>query len=152
MTNISGPDFITLLVSDLEASFRFYTEKIGLNESSEKRPNAHAFTTAPCGLAIRQSSDKRKAEHPRQGIIGWLLSSDASVLHDELKQRGVLIVEDFGRALRHDILIQGPGRLYPNGARCWPRRWRVKRFETLLHRCLVGSVFFVAQVFGSESL
>ena len=30
MTNISGPDFITLLVSDLEASHKFYKEKIGL--------------------------------------------------------------------------------------------------------------------------
>jgi predicted enzyme related to lactoylglutathione lyase len=94
MTNISGPDFITLLVSDLEASYRFYKEKIGLNESPEKRPNAYAFTTKPCGLAIRQSSDKRKAEHPGQGIIVWLRSSDASVLHDELKQRGVVIVEE----------------------------------------------------------
>lgn len=89
MTNISGPDFITLLVSDLETSYRFYTEKIGLNESSEKRPNAHAFKTEPCGLAIRQSSDKRKTDHPGQGIIVWLRSSDASVLHDELKERGV---------------------------------------------------------------
>jgi catechol 2,3-dioxygenase-like lactoylglutathione lyase family enzyme len=51
MTNISGPDFITLLVSDLEASYHFYKEKIGLNESSEKQPNAYAFTTKPCGLA-----------------------------------------------------------------------------------------------------
>jgi predicted enzyme related to lactoylglutathione lyase len=94
MRNISGPDFITLLVSDLEASYRFYTEKIGLNESSEKRPNAHAFKADPCGLAIRQSSDKRKTDHPGQGIIVWLRSSDASVLHDELKQRGVPIVEE----------------------------------------------------------
>lgn len=64
MTNISGPDFITLLVSDLEVSYRFYTEKIGLNESSEKRPNAYAFKTEPRGLAIRQSSDRRKTDHP----------------------------------------------------------------------------------------
>jgi catechol 2,3-dioxygenase-like lactoylglutathione lyase family enzyme len=43
MTNVSGPDFITLLVSNLETSYRFYTEKIGLNESSEKQPNANTF-------------------------------------------------------------------------------------------------------------
>jgi predicted enzyme related to lactoylglutathione lyase len=94
MTDISGPDFITLLVSDLEASYRFYKEKIGLSESSEKRPNAYAFTTEPCGLAIRQSSDKRKAEHPGQGIIVWFRSSDASALHEELKRRGVPIIEE----------------------------------------------------------
>lgn len=94
MTNISGPDFVTLLVSDLEASYRFYSEKIGLKESSEKRPNAHAFKTQPCGLAIRQSSDKRKTDHPGQGIIVWLRSSDASALYGELMQRGVPIVEE----------------------------------------------------------
>jgi predicted enzyme related to lactoylglutathione lyase len=93
VTNIAGPDFITFLVSDLEASYRFYKEKIGLNESAEKRPNAHAFTTKPCGLAIRQS-DKRKPERPGEGIILWLRSSDASILHDELKGRGVPIVEE----------------------------------------------------------
>jgi catechol 2,3-dioxygenase-like lactoylglutathione lyase family enzyme len=52
MANISGPDFITLLVSDLKTSYSFYKEKIGLRESAEKRPNAHAFQTKPCGLAI----------------------------------------------------------------------------------------------------
>jgi predicted lactoylglutathione lyase len=33
MTSISGPDFITLLVRDLEASYKFYTDQIGLSES-----------------------------------------------------------------------------------------------------------------------
>jgi hypothetical protein len=84
MTNISGPDFITLLVSDLGASYNFYKEKIGLSESSEKRPNAHAFATRPCGLAIRQSPDRRKIDNPGQGIIIWLLTSDATALHNDL--------------------------------------------------------------------
>lgn len=90
---VSGPDFVTLLVSDLEASFKFYSEAIGLKESPEKQPNAHAFSTKPCGLAIRQSADHRKVDHPGQGIIVWLKSHDASALHDELKRRGVPIVE-----------------------------------------------------------
>ena len=68
MADISGPDFITLLVSDLEASYKFYSEKIGLNESPEKQPNAHAFSTKPCGLAIRQSPDARNIETPGQGL------------------------------------------------------------------------------------
>jgi catechol 2,3-dioxygenase-like lactoylglutathione lyase family enzyme len=64
MTDISGPDFITLLVSNLEESYKFYKEKIGLNESAEKRPNAYAFKTKPCGLAIRKSPDSRQLENP----------------------------------------------------------------------------------------
>jgi predicted enzyme related to lactoylglutathione lyase len=94
MGNVSGPDFITLLVSNLETSYEFYTEKIGLNESSEKQPNAHAFATKPCGLAIRQSADQRKIDNPGQGIIVWLHTSDAVVLHNDLKESGVPIVEN----------------------------------------------------------
>ena len=92
MANISGPDFITLLVSDLEASYKFYQEKIGLNESPEKQPNAHAFSTKPCGLAIRQSPDAHKIDNPGQGIIVWLHTSDATALHNDLKEQGVPIV------------------------------------------------------------
>lgn len=94
MTNISGPDFITMIVSDLEVSYNFYKEKIGLNESPEKRPNAYAFATKPCGFAIRQSSDRQKIDNPGQGIILWLHTSDATTLHENLKERGVPIVED----------------------------------------------------------
>jgi hypothetical protein len=32
VTNIIGPDFITLLVSDLEASYHFYTDKVGTDK------------------------------------------------------------------------------------------------------------------------
>lgn len=98
MTDISGPDFITLLVSNLEASYKFYKEQIGLNESSEKQPNAHAFDTKPCGLAIRQSPDSRKIENPGQGIIIWLRTLDATSLHNELKERAVPIVADLRKS------------------------------------------------------
>jgi predicted enzyme related to lactoylglutathione lyase len=94
MTNISGPDFITILVSDLKASYSFYKEKIGLRESAEKRPNAYAFQTKPCGFAIRQSSDDRKIENPGQGIILWWCTSDATALHHDLTNRGVPIAEE----------------------------------------------------------
>jgi predicted enzyme related to lactoylglutathione lyase len=93
MMNISGPDFITLLVSDLEVSYNFYKDEIGLSESPEKRPNAYAFATKPCGFAIRQSSDRRKIDNPGQGIIVWLYTADSTALHDDLKKRGVPIVE-----------------------------------------------------------
>ena len=98
MTDISGPDFITLLVSNLEASYKFYKEQIGLNESSETLPNAHAFDTKPCGLAIRQSLDSRKVENPGQGIIIWLRTLDATSLHNELKERAVPIVADLRKS------------------------------------------------------
>ena len=98
MTKISGPDFITLLVSDLDASYNFYKEKIGLDESSEKQPNAHAFATKPCGLAIRQSEDRANADSPGRGIIIWLRTPDATTLHRDLKSRGVPITENLRKS------------------------------------------------------
>jgi hypothetical protein len=94
MANISGPDFITLVVSDLKTSYSFYKDKIGLRESAERRPNAHAFHTKPCGLAIRQLSNDRKIENPGQGIVLWWRAADATALHRDLKKRGVPIVEE----------------------------------------------------------
>jgi predicted enzyme related to lactoylglutathione lyase len=93
MTDILGPDFITLIVSNLEASSKFYKDQIGLNESSEKRPNAQAFDTKPCGFAIRQSPDGRKIENPSQGIIIWFHTLDASALHNKLKGLAVPIID-----------------------------------------------------------
>ena len=93
MTDISGPDFITLLVSDLDASYKFYKEQLGLSESSEKQPNAHAFDTRPCPFAIRQSAERVKVQSPGQGIIIWLRTSDATALYNELKGRAVPIVD-----------------------------------------------------------
>ena len=98
MTNVLGPDFITLMVSNLETSYKFYREKIGLNESPEKQPNAYAFDTKPCGLAIRQSPDGYKVENPGQGIIIWLRATNATSLHDELRERAVPIVADLRKS------------------------------------------------------
>jgi predicted enzyme related to lactoylglutathione lyase len=92
MTEVSGPDFITLLVSDLDASYRFYVDKIGLKASAEEQPNARAFDVKPCGMAIRQSPEKVVASG--QGIIIWLRAGDAAALCETLKQRGVPIVQE----------------------------------------------------------
>ncbi len=106
MTAISGPDFITILVSDLESPYNFYKNRLGLEESSEKRPNAHAFATKPCGLTIRQSPDKLKMENPGQGIIIWLRTSDATALHHELKdQRSVHRLGSPKQSFRVDVLF-----------------------------------------------
>jgi predicted enzyme related to lactoylglutathione lyase len=96
--NISGIDFITLLVSDLEESFNFYTKMLGLTESPEKQPNAHAFATRPIGMAIRQSADRMKINNPGQGIIIWLKTTDASALYNDLKEGGVPITAELRKS------------------------------------------------------
>jgi catechol 2,3-dioxygenase-like lactoylglutathione lyase family enzyme len=89
--DVSGPDYITLLVRDLEASFRFYTEKIGLKRSWRRQPGTHEFDTEPRGLAIRQAS--AKVAFSGQGIFIWLRTTDATALCRTLEERGVSIVK-----------------------------------------------------------
>ncbi len=90
MPDLLGPDFITLLVRDLGASRRFYGELLGLPESAEKRPNAVAFATKPCGFAVRKAPEPSSlGPGPNQGIIVWFLTSDAVALNARLKERGV---------------------------------------------------------------
>ena len=52
MTEVYGPDFITLLVADLDASVRFYKDKIGLKASPEKQPHAQAPAVLPMAVAV----------------------------------------------------------------------------------------------------
>jgi predicted enzyme related to lactoylglutathione lyase len=95
MSDLLGPDFITLLVRDLDVSHHFYSELVGLKESSEKRPNAFAFATQPCGFAIRKSPDRNHPPpNPGQGIIIWFRSDDAVSLHTVLRERAVPITTD----------------------------------------------------------
>ncbi len=98
MATISGIDFVTLLVSDLETSYHFYKDKIGLAESTEKQPDAHAFSMKPTGLAIRQSPGKRGITNPGAGVIVWLRTTDAAALHADFIKRGVVIVEDLRKS------------------------------------------------------
>ena len=92
MSDLLGPDFITLLVRDLNVSHHFYSELVGLKESPEKRPNAFAFATRPCGFAIRKSPDSNyPPPNPGQGVIIWFRSEDAVSLYTMLRERGVPI-------------------------------------------------------------
>ena len=94
MPDVTGPDFITLHVRDLEASRRFYAEVIGLKASPEVRPNAIAFATKPAGFAIRQAQvDLDAVAQPGYGVIVWFRTDDAAALHARLIERSVPIVQ-----------------------------------------------------------
>jgi len=95
MPQLMGPDFITLLVRDLEASRHFYGEVIGFKISPEIRPNAVAFATKPIGFAIRKSTvNLEKVPQPGYGIQLWFLTDDATVLYNQLKERSVPITQE----------------------------------------------------------
>ena len=95
MPDLKGPDFITLLVRELETSRHFYADVIGLKTSPETRPNAVAFATQPIGFAIRKSPvDLDMLPELGKGVILWFRTDDATAFHDHLKASGVPITQD----------------------------------------------------------
>jgi catechol 2,3-dioxygenase-like lactoylglutathione lyase family enzyme len=56
---VTGPDFLALQVRDLEASARFYTDRLGLARAPGSPPGAVVFATEP--IDTSQSSRERPA-------------------------------------------------------------------------------------------
>ena len=53
---VTGPDFISLQVRDLERSAAFYEQYLGLKRSGAGPPHAVVFGTKPIAFAVRDSS------------------------------------------------------------------------------------------------
>jgi catechol 2,3-dioxygenase-like lactoylglutathione lyase family enzyme len=94
MARLTGPDFITLLVRDVEVSRRFYTEILEFPLSPERRPNAVAFATQPIPFAVRKSPMELDVKQLGHGIILWVRADDSVAIHRRLKEHGVAIVND----------------------------------------------------------
>ncbi|WP_413354831.1 VOC family protein [Microbacterium sp. 1P06AB] len=90
-----GPDFISLQVSDLDASQRFYERYLGLVRSPAGPPHAVVFDTAPIAFALRDivpGTDLDSAEYPGMGAAIWLRATDVQDSHDALAADGHEIV------------------------------------------------------------
>lgn len=90
---ITGPDFISLQVRDLDRSAAFYEKRLGLTRQPGP-PHAVVFATAPIAFAVRSAApgiDLDAIPQPGLGIALWLQSTDAQALHDELASAGVPI-------------------------------------------------------------
>jgi predicted enzyme related to lactoylglutathione lyase len=94
MPNIIGPDFIALHVRDLEASTKFYTEKLGLGLSPETRPGITVFATKPIALAVRQARvNLDEVKRLGWGIEVWLKCDDADKFAAKVEAAGVTLTE-----------------------------------------------------------
>ena len=98
--DLSGPSFVTLLVSNLDMSEKFYKDKLGFPLSKmQPRGNARAFDTKPCGLVLRMTAmESPKPMTPGEGILLWLYTSNSKVLHDQLKASGTKIAVGLGES------------------------------------------------------
>lgn len=121
MTHVSGPDFISVQVRDLERSASFYEQELGLERAPESPPGVVAFETSPVPFAVREplTGTDLDAGPAGLGVLLSLRARDAQALHDRLRDHGVPIVTapfdtPFGRTfVFHDpdgyaVAIHGP--------------------------------------------
>ncbi|MCJ1698554.1 VOC family protein [Rathayibacter festucae] len=97
---ITGPDFLSLQVRDLERSAEFYETRLGLSRRPGP-PHAVVFDTAPIPFAIRTvlipfaSRDNlpgtQLPAEPGRGVALWLHATEVAALHDDLAAAGVPI-------------------------------------------------------------
>jgi catechol 2,3-dioxygenase-like lactoylglutathione lyase family enzyme len=83
---VTGPDFISLQVRDLERSAAFYERYLGLKRSDAGPPHAVVFDTKPIAFAVRDvvaGTDLDAIAQPGQGMALW---------HDALAAAGATIV------------------------------------------------------------
>lgn len=106
MAIVTGPDFVALQVTDLEASAAFYEERLGLVRAPVAPPGAVVFATSPVAFAVREPLPgldvAAVSPHPGAGVALWLASDDAQAIHDDLLAHEVPILQDpfdgpFGR-------------------------------------------------------
>ena len=91
---ITGPDFISLQVRDLERSAAFYEARLGFTRAEVSPPHAVVFDTRPIPLAVREplpGVDLDAMPRPSGGVGVWVRVDEAQRLHDELVATGTTI-------------------------------------------------------------
>ena len=92
--SVTGPDFISLQVRDLERSATFYEQYLGLTRAAVGPPHAVVFDTKPVAFAVRDvlpGVDLDAIGQPGQGVALWLHATEVQSIHDALAENGVPI-------------------------------------------------------------
>lgn len=92
---VTGPDFVALMVRDLERAAGFYTERLGLRPAPQSPPDAVVFATSPIPFAVRRPAPgvDLDAGAPGTGVALWLRCTDADSLHEHLAAAGVPVLQ-----------------------------------------------------------
>ncbi len=92
---VTGPDFISLQVRDLESSAAFYENYLGLVRAAVGPPHAVVFDTTPVAFALRDvlpGVDLDAIPQPGIGAAIWLHATGVQDIHDALVADGKTIV------------------------------------------------------------
>ncbi|WP_098025838.1 VOC family protein [Streptomyces sp. st115] len=91
----TGPDFLSLQTSDLDASQAFYERYLGLVRSQAGPPHAVVFETKPIAFALRElvpGTDLASVPQPGAGVALWFHATEVQAIHDALAAAGHTIV------------------------------------------------------------
>ncbi|MFI6554737.1 VOC family protein [Streptomyces griseus] len=91
----TGPDFLSLQTSDLDASQAFYEQYLGLVRSQAGPPHAVVFETKPIAFALRElvpGTDLASVPQPGVGVALWFHATDVQAIHDALAAAGHTVV------------------------------------------------------------
>jgi len=92
---VTGPDFVSLQVRDLEASAAFYEQYLGLVRANAGPPEAVVFDTKSVAFALRDvvpGADLDATPQPGIGAAIWLHATGVQDIHDALVADGKTIV------------------------------------------------------------
>lgn len=92
---VTGPDFVSFQVRDLDASCSFYERYLGLVRAPSAPPHAVVFQTEPIAFALRDiiaGGDPASGTRPGAGVAIWLHATDVQAIHDALAADGHTIV------------------------------------------------------------
>lgn len=93
---VTGPDFISLQVRDIERSAHFYEQHLGLSRRPGP-PHAVVFDTQPVPVAVRErvaGFDLDGTPDPSGGVAVWMLDSDARERYEALVAAGIHIAAE----------------------------------------------------------
>jgi len=92
---VTGPNFISLQVRNLDSSQKFYEQYLGMVRSPAGPPHVVVFQTAPIAFALRglvPGTDLDSVAQPGLGTAVWLHATDVQAIHDTLDADGHRIV------------------------------------------------------------
>lgn len=86
--SITGPDFVSLPVENLDSAVDFYQTILGLKRINSKTPGEAIFATHPIPLSVREhsggSAAKDMVPDPHAKSIVWLHATDLQDLYAKL--------------------------------------------------------------------
>ena len=92
---MTGPDFLSLQVHDLEKAADFYESIVGLTRSAVSPPHAVVFDTTPIAFAVRDLvGEEIDAGAAGLGVALWFHDPEGRALHTALVAAGVTIAQE----------------------------------------------------------